>query len=122
MLDAIKKYHWISNFPKHYPFYKKLFANFVFFITGIVIHARKNQLNHKDLVKARLLLRKGDVVLWGNLREVSAMFIRGPVTHASIYVGRRKFIEAVGDGVTFNSFHHFFTEYDTFIILRVQKG
>ncbi len=121
MLLVSKKTHWINNFPKNYPFYKKLFSNFIFFITGIIIHPRKNLLNHKDLIKARLLLRKGDVVLWGNLREVSSLFIKGPVTHASLYVGRRKFIEAVGDGVKYNVLHHFFTEYDTMIILRLPK-
>ena len=121
-MDIISKNaHWISHFPERYPFYKKLFANLIFFITGIIIHPRKNQLNHFDLIKARLLLRKGDVVLWGNLREVATLFIHGPSTHASIYLGRRKFVEAVFDGVQINILHHFFTQYDTMIILRLPK-
>ena len=115
------KYHWISNFPKKCPFYKKALANFIYFITGIIIHSRKNLLSHKDLIKARFKLHKGDIALWGNLREVSALFIKGPVTHASIYVGRRKFIEAVGDGVHYESLHHMFTTYDTLIVLRIPQ-
>ena len=117
----LSKTHWISNFPKGYPFYKKLFANFIYFITGIIIHPRKNLLNHKDLIKAKYLLKRGDVVLWGNLREVSALFIKGPVTHASLYEGRRTFIEAIGDGVQHNHLHHFFTTYDTMIVLRLPE-
>lgn len=121
MFEIIKKYHIITNFPKGTPIYMKVWANFVYFLTGIVVHQRKNQLNHWDLVKARVNLKKGDVVLWGNLREVSSLFIKGPVTHASLYIGRKKFVEAVGDGVTVNALHHFFTEYDTLIILRLPK-
>jgi hypothetical protein len=39
-----------------------------------------------------------------------------------LYIGRKKFVEAVGDGVGVNSLHHFFTEYDTMIIMRLPKG
>lgn len=121
MFDIFKKYHLITNFPRGYLFHKKLFANFTYFLTGIVIHPRKNLLTHTDLIKARLKLRKGDIALWGNLREVSALFIRGPLTHASIYGGHKRFIEAVGDGVRESSLHHMFTEYDTLAILRIPK-
>lgn len=121
MFEIFKKYHLITNFPRGYPFYNKVFANFLYFITGIIIHPRKNLLTHQDLIKARFKLRKGDIALWGNLREVSSLFIRGPLTHASIYAGHKRFIEAVGDGVREISLHHMFTEYDTLAILRVPK-
>ncbi len=121
MYNIIKKTHWIDNFPKHYPFYKKLTANLIYFFTGIIIHPRKNLLSHQDLIKARLILKKGDVALLGNLRETSALFIRGSVTHTALYVGRRKFIHAIGDGVEYVSLHHLFTEYDTLVILRLPK-
>jgi hypothetical protein len=122
MYNIFKKYHWIHNFPKRYPFYKKLFANFIYFLTGVVLHPRKNLLNNRDLVKSRLLLRKGDIVLLGNLRETSAFFIKGAVTHTALYVGRRTFIHAIGDGVEYTSLHHMFTEYDTMAILRLPQG
>ena len=121
MVSMFARYHFITNFPEGYPWYKKVFANFLYLLTGIVVHPRRNLLSHGDLIRARFLLRKGDVALWGNLREVSSLFIRGPLTHASIYVGHRQFIEAVGDGVREASMHHMFTEYDTLVILRLPK-
>jgi cell wall-associated NlpC family hydrolase len=119
---ALSKYHWISNFPLNYPFYKKIIANFIYFISGIVIHQRKNLLNKKDLVRARVILRRGDILLVGNLRELSHLFITGPLTHAIIYAGNRKFIHAIADGVQYTDFHHIFTEYDTLVILRLPSG
>lgn len=91
----------------------------LYFITGIVINPRKNLLTYKDMMRAKFKLRKGDVVLCGNLREFSSLFLQGPLTHATIYVGKREFIEAVGDGVRYNSLYHLFTTYDTLMIMRV---
>lgn len=116
------KYHLITHFPKRYALYKKVFANIIYFISGIVIHPRKNLLSHKDLLQARVKLRKGDVVIAGNLRELSHLFITGPVTHALLYIGHRKFIHAIADGVDYTTLHHLFTEYDTMVIMRLPKG
>lgn len=121
MYNILKKYHLITNFPKHYPFYKKIMANLIYFLTGIIIHPRKNLLSHKDLIKAKLVLRKGDIALLGNLRETSSIFIHGSVTHTALYMGYRKFIHAIGDGVEYVSLHHLFTEYDTMVLLRLPK-
>jgi hypothetical protein len=120
-MERFQKFHFIQNFPRNYPFYKRIFAHFVYFITGIIVHVRKNLLTHEDLIKARLELRKGDIVLLGNLREISSLFIKGTVTHAALYVGRKKFVHAIGDGVGYASLHHLFTEYDTLVILRLPK-
>lgn len=121
MFERFKKYHIITNFPKGYPFYKKLWANLTYFLTGIIVHQRRNALTHTDLIKARLMLRKGDICLFGNLRESSSFVIRGPFTHATLYLGRKRFIHAIADGVQYTSLHHLFTEYDTLAILRLPK-
>lgn len=121
MINIFSKYHWITNFPKRYPLYKKIIANAIYFVTGIIIHPRKNLLSHKDLLQARIKLRKGDITLLGNLKETSSLFIKGKVTHTALYVGRRRFIHAIGDGVEYVSLHHLFTEYDTMVILRLPK-
>ncbi len=113
--------HLITNFPKNYPWYKKIGSNLTYFFSGIVITGRKNLLSPTDIIKARLILRKGDIVLWGNLKRASAVFIGGPVTHTSLYLGRRRFIEAVADGVRIAPLRHFFTYYDTMAILRLPK-
>ena len=122
MFDKIKQFHFIHNFPKNYPFHKKIISNIGFVIFGVIIHKRKNLLNHKDLIKARLLLRKGDVVMLGDLKKASHLLIRGPFTHATIYVGRKRFIEAVQQGVRYTTMHHLFTEYDTLLIMRLPKN
>ncbi|PIZ51507.1 hypothetical protein COY27_03350 [Candidatus Woesearchaeota archaeon CG_4_10_14_0_2_um_filter_33_13] len=119
MINPFKKTHWIANFPPHYPFYKKVVANLVYFFTGIIIHPRHNLLTHTDLIRARLQLKKGDIALLGNLRETSSFFIKGAVTHTALFLGNKEFIHAVGDGVEFVSLHHLFTEYDTIVILRL---
>ncbi|PIN87949.1 hypothetical protein COV12_01215 [Candidatus Woesearchaeota archaeon CG10_big_fil_rev_8_21_14_0_10_32_24] len=121
MFEKIKQFHLITNFPKNYPFHKKILANIGFIITGIIIHPRKNLLSHKDTIKARFILRKGDVVLLGDLKKVSSLIIRGPFTHATIYAGRKRFIEAVQEGVRYTTFHHLFTTYDTLLIMRIPK-
>lgn len=115
------KYHVVTNFPKDHPPHKRLFANIIFFIAGIIVHPRKNFLKHSDLIKARLKLKRGDIVLVGDLKAASSMFITGAVTHSALYLGRKKFIHAVADGVTYTTLHHMFTEYDTMVILRLPK-
>jgi hypothetical protein len=39
-----------------------------------------------------------------------------------IYVGKRRFVEAIGKGVCYVSFHRLFTLYNNYVILRTQKG
>jgi hypothetical protein len=115
------KTHLIHNFPKGYSWHKKLFANFIFLLSGIVIHDRKNSLTHLDIIHARHRMRKGDVVLVANHRELSSIAITGISTHAMLYLGKRRFVGAEGDGVTLSTWHHVATEYDVLIILRIPK-
>ncbi|MBI2668288.1 hypothetical protein HYX14_00430 [Candidatus Woesearchaeota archaeon] len=122
MSFLFRKYQIIRNFPPHYPWYKKIFANLLYWITGMIIHSRKNLLTQRDIIRARVRLRRGDILLLGNLRESSSLFITGPLTHSAIYVGRRRVIEAVGRGVQYNGLQHLFSNYDTLAILRLPKG
>jgi len=64
------------------------------------------------------ILKKGDVVLVGGLRRLSKIFIDDVFTHSLIYVGGRKFVHSVADGVEFDSLHAVFCEYDDIVILR----
>jgi hypothetical protein len=121
MLNIFKKCHVIRNFPKNFPLYKKIIYNIIYFLTGIIYHPRKNLLSKKDLFKSRLKLKKGDIVLVGNLKETSSLVIGGLFTHSAIYIGHKAFINAVADGVKYMSLHHVFSEYDTLAILRLPK-
>lgn len=114
-------HHIIKNFPKNYPFWKKVYANILFFIGGIIIHHRKNLLTKEDLRQAFKTLKKGDLVLVGGLRKASAIFIDAPLTHSMIYTGHRTFIHSIGDGVEYASLHEVFCEYDTMLILRLKN-
>ena len=67
-------------------------------------------------------LRKGDIVICGEHETVFSDLIGDPVNHAVIYVGRRRFVEAIGKGVVYVSFHKLFTEYHNYVILRTIKG
>jgi hypothetical protein len=112
------KYHFITNFPPNYPFYKKIIANLMFFFGATIIHPRQNWLTKKDLKKTAKKIKKGDVVIVGGLRRLSKIFIDDIFTHVLIYIGKRKFIHAIADGVRVDSMHDVFCEYDSLIILR----
>lgn len=113
--------HIIRNFPKHYPWWKKIFANILFFFGGTVIHHRKNLLNNWDFLRATHRLKAGDIVLVGGLRRLSSIFIGNTVTHTLLYVGWRRFIHSIADGVEYAILHDIFCEYDTMVILRPKK-
>lgn len=110
--------HIVRNFPKNYPFWKKVFANIIFYIGGTIIHHRKNLLSKQDIKKTGNILRPGDIILVGGLRRISSLIITGPVTHAMLYVGQNRVIHAVVDGVEIDHMYDIFCEYDTIIVLR----
>ncbi len=114
-------HHIIRNFPKSYPWWKKIFANLLFFFGGTIIHHRKNLLNNWDFLRATRSLKAGDIVLVGGLRRLSSIFIGGPVTHTLLYIGRRRFVHSIADGVEYAALHDVFCEYDTMAILRPKK-
>jgi hypothetical protein len=74
-----------------------------------------------DLVKTRLLLKKGDIVLVGDEKCFFATAIQSPITHAMMYLGNKRFINATCKGVRFKSLHEAFTLYDTLAILRIKS-
>lgn len=112
------KHHIIRNFPEDYPFWKKMLANALFFLGGMVIHHRENWLNNWDFIRALRRLEKGDIALVGGLRRFSSLVIGDVVTHALIYVGRRTFVHSIADGVETVGLHDVYSEYDTMVILR----
>jgi hypothetical protein len=122
MLNIFKNYHKITNFPKNYPTHKKIIANAIFLLTGLLVNPRTNQLSSQDLFKANLILKKGDVLLAGNLKTLLHKIIREPVTHSGLYIGNKKFIHSRGNGVQLITLDQIFMEYDTLIIMRVPSN
>ena len=118
------KHHLIKNFEKNASIFKKIFANIIFLIGVTKITWRKNNLTPQDYKNSLKIIQKGDVLLLGNHRRASGLFIRGSVTHASLYTGGGRVIHAISDGVVREKFRNFFSEYDTLAILRpkIKKG
>jgi hypothetical protein len=111
----------VSFFPKHYSWLKRILAQALFLCASIVIRDRENLLTQKDVRQARHVLKRGDVVLVGNLRILFSKFVRSPVTHSMLYIGRGRFVHAMGDGVGYITYHEVAIMYDTIVILRISE-
>ncbi len=122
MFKVFKEFYLIRKFPRGFSWYKKILVIVGFLFLRLIIHRRKNELTFKDLFKANLLLRKGDIVLCGEHETVLSDLIGGAVDHSVLYVGNRRFIEAIGKGVGYVSFHKLFTLYHSIVILRTVEG
>ena len=121
MFNPFSKYNVIKNFPRNYPLHRKVKDNITFLLSCAIVHSRKNLLSQQDLKRVKRVLKKGDVVLLGNLKTVLSTIIDEPVTHSCLYVGKNKFIHSIAAGVQYMSIYHVFTEYDTLVILRIPK-
>ncbi len=122
MINIFKKSRIVDNFPENYPLYKKVIANIAVFVSDIIIRQRKNELTKKELADAQLKLKKGDVVLTGNLRILFHSFVREPLTHSEFYIGKNKFVHSTAEGVSYMSIYEVFEDYDTLVILRMPKN
>jgi uncharacterized protein YycO len=63
-------------------------------------------------------LRPGDVLISFSLGELTNHFIEGDFKHAALYIGNGRVVEAIGKGVTVNSFDDFCSSKDRIAILR----
>ncbi len=109
----------IKNFPKRRNFIKRLYDNIIFNVFGAIITRRNNWLTKADIKKSKKKLRKGDILLLGNLRTAYSKIINEPVTHSAIYVGGNKVIHAMGEeGVFSERMINIYKRYDTLVILR----
>jgi len=82
---------------------------------------RTNLLSKKDIFKIWIKIRKGDIILVGNLKEEIDILIPGPLTHIAMYLGHTKLISATWPCVKIASLRSFLKKYDTFVILRLPK-
>jgi hypothetical protein len=109
----------IKNFPKRRNKIKRLYDNFVFNIFGGDLIKRKNWLTKKDIKDSKKKLKKGDILVVGDLRSAYSKIVNEPVTHSAIYIGKNKVIHSRGEnGVVSEKLINIYQRYDTFIILR----
>lgn len=108
---------WIKRFPKNTSIWIKLLVNLIVPPTLIKL-TKKNLLNAKEYRKARMILRRGDVIVVGQEQDVSSYLLKSEISHSLLYVGLNKLVHAPVYGVQTISFKKLFKVYDRLIILR----
>lgn len=117
-MENTLQYLPIQNFPTDFPWYKKLGSNITYYFSQIPLWKRKNDLSHSDIRKVWKNIQVGDIVLWGNFRELSWIFIDGVVTHALAHIWKGRCIHAFAGWVVYLSLKKVCRKYDTLVILR----
>lgn len=107
------KFHLVKNFRKSAGWREKLFGHFLLIAGGIRIIPRKNLLVRCEYSAIAGELQPGDLVFVGSKREISRFFLRGDLSHALIYLGKKKFIHSAAKyGVTKISLRELLAKYD----------
>ncbi len=115
------KLNKISNFSSEYPKWKKIMILIAFNICGLVLFPRKNLLSEKDIKSCYKNIRKGDVLLVGNLKTVFSNLINEPITHSILMVSNKTAIHSTVHGVKLIKLKEILLIYDTYVIIRIQN-
>lgn len=98
---------------------KKIFSQVALGFFNLKITIRSNNLKYKDYLRSRKLITKGDIVLVGDFKPLSGLFMGKYFTHSLLYIGAGKCIHAgPSSGVRKILFRKIFKKYDTCMILR----
>ncbi len=109
----MSKFHLVKNFRESASWRERLFGHFLLIAGDIRIIPRKNLLVRREYSVIAGKLQPGDLVFAGSKREISRFFLRGDLSHALIYLGKKKFIHSsVEYGVTEISLKELFAKYD----------
>ncbi|MBT3464228.1 hypothetical protein HN789_05475 [archaeon] len=117
--NIFKNYKVLNKYPKYFTPFKKVFYQIAYLIAGTNVKTREAWLKKKKIKKIKKILRKGDIMILGDLKTILSYFVDGSVTHAGIWAGKGKMIHAIGTGVQFMKIKDIFAEYDTLAILRI---
>lgn len=110
--------HTLTNLRPDATFFQRLKAHILYYVGATIYTERRNFLTQEDYLASYPLLMPGDLILVANHRRLTGILLRGIVTHALIYAGEGKCIQANSDGVVSISYEDLFFEYDTLIIRR----
>lgn len=116
-----KKSNWIGNFPSDFSFFKRIYYHIGCKIADLRLFKFKYSIINKDFLRMRTILRKGDIILLGNLTTAFSSFVNEPLTHSSIYLGRGKIIHSSEEGVKINKLKKLINSYQTIAILRLPR-
>lgn len=111
----------ILNQPLGLETFKFLFSKFLYIFFNIRVKYRKNYLNTNDLRKTKEIIKRGDLILVGDFKTISGLFMGKYFTHSLLYIGKGKCIHASGKGVQKILLKKVFKIYDTLTILRPEK-
>ncbi len=112
------RHHIIKNFHKEKSWIKKILFNIIFLIVVTKIFQRKNFLRKKDFKRSRKVIQPGDLVLVAGHTRIMSLVTHDFVSHSLLYVGNKKLVHSIADGVQEMKFVKLFKEYDTLMILR----
>jgi hypothetical protein len=110
-----------ANFPPDYPKYKRILANLMYSVFGIILFPRKNLLTRQDIKNIKKNVKKGDILLCGDLRTFFSVALNDPLTHVMFAISRKRAIHAIRQGVQIVKLKEIFIKYDTFLILRLPR-
>jgi hypothetical protein len=113
-----QKFAPVDNFPKDYPWWKRVWSNITYWISLISLRKRKNALTKSDIDTLYRNIKKWDMLLLWNFQHASGFFIEWVVTHATAYVGKWRCIHAFAYGVNYISLRSIMRTYDTYILIR----
>lgn len=108
----------VRNFPTHYTFFKRVYANVIHLLGDLKVVPVSRQLTKLDKKRFKRALKPGDIVLSGGLRMLSSLFVQGAVTHALIYAGQNHFYHVNAHGVERTRIKPLLRMADTLMIVR----
>jgi hypothetical protein len=85
---------------------------------SLKISFRPHNLKERDYLRSKEIIKKGDLILVGDFKSISGLFIGKYFTHSLLYIGRGACIHAGPKGVSKILFKEIFKKYDTCMILR----
>ena len=122
MIKIRHKLRMIKIFPKDFSLIRKIYYSTGTFLSRIRIFDKRKGKFQKDPIKIKKNLRKGDIILIGDLETAFSAFIDEPITHSLIYVGNNKVIHAIAEGVEKARLEDILKSSTTLIILRIPKN
>ncbi len=109
----------IRNFTEGTGLISKILYNTIFYLGAIRFLPINNGLTSRDKERIVETVRKGDIILLGNLRYLSKLLIHNILTHSAVYTGEGGIIHATVHGVKNHTLSETLRQYDTCVILRV---
>jgi hypothetical protein len=109
------------KFPKGFNAFQRTLVRIVNGIFGMRLFRIDFKIRHSEILQIRKILKKGDILLMGDLRTVYSKLIEDPLTHSGIYIGRKKIVHAETSGVMVSRLRDVLKNYQTLVILRLPK-